>query len=83
MIYLLIFLFIVGGTMLLYQAFGKSAGAADVQRVKDRLLGKTKVEKQSTAAVEAPALIKSDDARVKERARRRSAPRPIRGRKPC
>jgi tight adherence protein B len=61
MIYLLIFLFIVGGTLMLYQAFGKTAGAADVQKVKDRLLGKTKAEKQSSAVVEAPALIKSDE----------------------
>ena len=34
---LLNFLIIVGGTYMMYQALGKSAGAADVQRVKDRL----------------------------------------------
>jgi tight adherence protein B len=56
----LVFLIIVGGTYLLYQAFGRSAGAADVQRVKDRLLGKTKSEKASGGA-ETPALIKSDE----------------------
>src|SRR5437870_5096566 len=60
---LLIFLTIVGGTYVMYQAFGKSAGAADVQRVKDRLLGKTKSEKSSGGgpAGDTPALIKSDE----------------------
>src|SRR6266478_6572838 len=58
---ILVFIFIVGGTYMLYVAFGQSAGAADVQRVKDRLLGKTKAEKQAGAAAETPALIKSDE----------------------
>src|SRR5437868_4288892 len=57
---LLIFLLIVGGTMVLYQSFGKSAGAGDAQRVKDRLLGKTK-EKSSGQTSDTPALIKSDE----------------------
>jgi tight adherence protein B len=58
---ILVFLFIVAGTYGLYMAFGQSAGAADVQRVKDRLLGKTKAEKQAGPMVETPALIKSDE----------------------
>src|SRR5713226_4843902 len=58
---ILVFLFIVGGTYVLYMAFGKSAGAGDVQRVKDRLLGKKKPEKQSGAASDSPSLIKSDE----------------------
>jgi tight adherence protein B len=57
----LVFIFIVLGTYMLYSAFGKSAGAGDVQRVKDRLLGKTKSEKPSGVLVDTPALIKSDE----------------------
>src|SRR3954462_8740824 len=55
----LLFLIIIIGTVGVYLAMGKSA-ESDVQRVKDRLLGKTKVQK-SKDAPEAPALIKSDE----------------------
>lgn len=58
---IVVFLFIVMGTMFLYMAFGKSAGTGDVQRVKDRLLGKTKTAKQSGESSDTPALIKSDE----------------------
>jgi hypothetical protein len=53
---ILVFLFIVLGTYFLYKAFGQSAGAADVQRVKDRLLGKTKAEKAAGPSVDIPPL---------------------------
>jgi len=56
---ILLFLIIIIGTVGVYVAMGKSA-ESDVQRVKDRLLGKTKVEKAKDAP-EAPALIKSDE----------------------
>lgn len=56
----LLFLIVVAGTLILYLAMGKSADS-DVQRVKDRLLGKTKVQKSKESSGEAPALIKSDE----------------------
>src|SRR3954471_365604 len=55
----LLFLIIIIGTVGVYIAMGKSA-ESDVQRVKDRLLGRTKVEKTKDG-VETPALIKSDE----------------------
>jgi tight adherence protein B len=55
----LVFLFIMIGTLFIYSTFGKSAGASEVQRVKDRLLGKSKPQK-SQSGQEAPSLIKSD-----------------------
>ena len=58
---ILVFIFVMLGTVGLFMAFGKPAGASDVQRVKDRLLGKTKTEKQPGAGAEAPALIKSEE----------------------
>lgn len=59
---ILVFLFVIIGSLMLYQAFGKTAGSGDVQRVKDRLLGKTKTEKPSGGATgEAPALMKNDE----------------------
>ena len=58
---ILLFLVVIIGTVGVYLAFGKSA-ESDVQRVKDRLLGKAKVEKsKSTGSGETPALIKSDE----------------------
>ena len=42
---------------IIYMLFGSSAGAGDVQRVKDRLLGKTKPEKTQSGGAETPALI--------------------------
>ena len=57
---ILLFLLIVMGSLMVYMAMGKSADS-DVQRVKDRLLGKTKTEKSKDSAPEAPALIKSDE----------------------
>jgi tight adherence protein B len=58
---ILVFIFIVVGTMVIYAMFDKSGGGSDVQRVKDRLLGKSKQPKAQGPAGEAPALIKSDD----------------------
>jgi tight adherence protein B len=58
---ILVFMFVLLGSIGLFMAFGKPAGAGDVQRVKDRLLGKTKAEKQPNASAEAPALIKSEE----------------------
>src|SRR5262245_40149190 len=57
---ILLFLLIIIGTVLVYLAMGKSA-ESDVQRVKDRLLGKTKTEKSKEKETETPALIKSDE----------------------
>jgi tight adherence protein B len=56
----LVFLFVVIGTLFIFMTFGGSAGASEVQRVKDRLLGKTKPKKSQGGQGEAPALIKSD-----------------------
>jgi tight adherence protein B len=62
MIYaILVFIFIVVGTMVIYSMMGKSGGGSDVQRVKDRLLGKSKPHKAAGGSGEAPALIKSDE----------------------
>jgi tight adherence protein B len=55
-----VFIFVVIGTMVIFMTFGKTAGASEVQRVKERLLGKTKRQK-SQGSAEAPALIKSDE----------------------
>ena len=57
---ILLFLVVVIGTVVLYLAMGKAADS-DVQRVKDRLLGRTKVEKAKDGGAEAPSLIKSDE----------------------
>ena len=57
---ILLFLVVVIGTVIVYLAMGKAADS-DVQRVKDRLLGRTKVEKSKEGGGEAPALIKSDE----------------------
>jgi tight adherence protein B len=59
---ILLFLIIVVGTLVVYLAMGKSA-ESDVQRVKDRLLGKTKAVKTGNkeGGGETPALIKSDE----------------------
>src|SRR5438477_9418869 len=57
---ILLFLIVIIGTVGVYLAFGKSA-ESDVQRVKDRLLGKAKVEKAKSGGGETPALIKSDE----------------------
>src|SRR5713226_1039955 len=56
---ILLFLVVIIGTVCVYVAFGKSA-ESDVQRVKDRLLGKVKVVKTKDGE-ETPALIKSDE----------------------
>jgi len=56
---ILLFLVVIIGTVGVYLAFGKSA-ESDVQRVKDRLLGKPKVLKTKDGG-DAPALIKSDE----------------------
>ena len=62
MIYaILVFIFIIVGTMVIYSMMDKSGGGSDVQRVKDRLLGKSKPEKAQGGSGEAPALIKSDE----------------------
>src|SRR5256885_243570 len=58
---ILLFLFVVIGTIGIYSLFGKSSGTADVQRVKDRLLGKTKAQKAKEGSGDGPALIKSDE----------------------
>src|SRR6266436_3489367 len=57
---ILLFLVVVIGTVVVYLAMGKAADS-DVQRVKDRLLGRTKVEKAKEGSGEAPALMKSDE----------------------
>jgi len=57
---ILLFLVVFMGTIFVYLAMGKSADS-DVQRVKDRLLGKTKAEKTKEGSSEAPSLIKSDE----------------------
>src|SRR5712671_2368954 len=54
-----LFIVVIVGTVGVYAAFGKSA-ESDVQRVKDRLLGKAKVVKTKDGE-ETPALIKSDE----------------------
>ena len=56
---ILLFLVVVIGTVIVYLAMGKAADS-DVQRVKDRLLGRTKVEKAKEGSGETPALMKSD-----------------------
>src|SRR5258706_15935837 len=56
---ILLFLVVMMGTVGVYLALGKSA-ESDVQRVKDRLLGKAKVERSKDGG-ETPALIKSDE----------------------
>ena len=56
---ILLFFIVLFGTVIVYFAMGKSADS-DVQRVKDRLLGKTKTAKTKDGA-EAPALMKSDE----------------------
>src|ERR1700674_645618 len=62
MIYaILVFIFIIVGTMVIYSMMDKSGGGSDVQRVKDRLLGKSKPEKSQGGTGEAPSLIKSDE----------------------
>src|ERR1700674_4719746 len=62
MIYaILVFIFIIVGTMVIYSMMDKSGGGSDVQRVKDRLLGKSKPEKAQGGSGEAPSLIKSDE----------------------
>lgn len=58
---ILVFLFVMAGTVFIFMTFGKNAGASDVQRVKDRLLGKTKAAKPKGESGDAPALIKSDE----------------------
>jgi tight adherence protein B len=58
---ILIFILIVGGTLIIYSMFGKTGGGAEVQRVKDRLLGKNKPQKSQGNSGEAPSLIKSDE----------------------
>ena len=61
MIYaILVFLFVVIGTVFIYMSFGGNAGASEVQRVKDRLLGKSKPQKSQSGQGDTPALIKSD-----------------------
>ena len=58
---ILLFVIVVIGTVVVYLAMGKSA-ESDVQRVKDRLLGRSKAEKSKAAGGgEAPSLIKSDE----------------------
>jgi tight adherence protein B len=58
---ILLFLVVIIGTVGVYLAFGKSA-ESDVQRVKDRLLGKASVVKsKDSGGGETPALIKSDE----------------------
>ncbi len=58
---ILIFIFIIVGTMVIYSMMDKSGGGSDVQRVKDRLLGKSKPKTAPGESSEAPALIKSDE----------------------
>ena len=58
---ILLFLLVMMGTFGVYQLFGKPTGTADVQRVKDRLLGKTKAEKAKEGSGDSPSLIKSDE----------------------
>src|SRR6266536_1731857 len=53
---ILLFLIIVIGTVVIFLAMGKSADS-DVQRVKDRLLGKTKTQKTKEGSGETPSLI--------------------------
>jgi tight adherence protein B len=57
---ILVFIFIIGGTLFIYSMLGSSSGS-DVQRVKDRLLGKHKAAKTEGGSADAPALIKSDE----------------------
>jgi tight adherence protein B len=57
----LVFLFVVIGTVFIFMVFGQGAGSSEVQRVKDRLLGKSKRQKSQDGQGDAPALIKSDE----------------------
>ena len=55
MIYaILVFIFVIAGTLFINSLLGKSGGGSDVQRVKDRLLGKSKPQKAPGASSEAP-----------------------------
>ncbi|MEO7651964.1 MAG: type II secretion system F family protein [Bryobacteraceae bacterium] len=56
---LLIFLIVMVGTIVLYSLFGGSSSASEVQKVKDRLLGKT-AKASKTDGGDMPALIKDD-----------------------
>jgi tight adherence protein B len=58
---ILVFIFVIVGTLFINSMFGKSGGSSDVQRVKDRLLGKSKPQKSQGGTSDAPALIKSDE----------------------
>jgi tight adherence protein B len=58
---ILVFVFVIVGTLVINSMLGASGGTADVQRVKDRLLGKNKPQKAQGGSGEAPALIKSDE----------------------
>jgi tight adherence protein B len=58
---ILVFIFVIAGTLFVNSLLGQSGGGADVQRVKDRLLGKSKPQKSQAGSGEAPALIKSDE----------------------
>src|SRR5215813_2336873 len=67
MIYaIIVFLFVMLGTMFIYMTFGQKAGSSEVQRVKDRLLGKATKSKAKTkeGGEETPALIKTDEAQT-------------------
>jgi tight adherence protein B len=57
----LVFIFVVMGTLFIFMTFGKNAGASEVQRVKDRLLGKSKPQKSEGGQGDTPALIKNDE----------------------
>src|SRR6267142_1176625 len=57
---ILVFIFVIVGTLFINSMFSASGGA-DVQRVKDRLLGKSKPAKAQGGSTESPALIKSDE----------------------
>jgi tight adherence protein B len=58
---ILVFIFVIVGTLVINSMFDKYGGGSDVQRVKDRLLGKSKPKKSEGGSGDAPALIKSDE----------------------
>jgi tight adherence protein B len=61
LIALFIFLIVMLGTLGLYAMFGGGGANSEVQRIKDRLLGKTQKTVKNAGSAEVPSLIKSDE----------------------
>ncbi len=62
---IILFFIIVFGSIGIYQFFGKTGGGAEAERVRDRLMGRSKADKKKSKknedGGEAPALIKNDE----------------------